>query len=295
MDKQTLSNYGWLVIVTLILAVMLAFATPFGTYVGDGVVSIANGYVQSSNNATDKDNISKLEQQWTDKLGTPNNTGEGSGNIDPTVHNGKVPEGGIYITGLEYDENGTSTCCGTSDYVDSYWCWCNANVYEEGDNFPSTVKQYDTYIYGDYIYMYQSLNAYYFGGGCPYTITIDDIYIVGFYDYTGGGSTSEKWVVGLNTTISDINTKTSYGEILSSINNQPVTSIANLFSNSNMNPTVQIATAPKVPQSVTNANSAFDNCPTLTGIIELPCHITKNSYYDCGATVVKYHYDGCGH
>lgn len=70
MDKQTLSNYGWLVIVTLILAVMLALATPFGTYVGDAVVSVANGYVGASNNAVDDDNISKLEQQWTDKLGS---------------------------------------------------------------------------------------------------------------------------------------------------------------------------------------------------------------------------------
>lgn len=76
MDKQTLSNYGWLVIVTLILAVMLALATPFGTYVGDGVVSIANGYVATSNNAIDEDNIQSNENIWDTKLqyGVTNST-----------------------------------------------------------------------------------------------------------------------------------------------------------------------------------------------------------------------------
>ena len=68
MDKQTLSNYGWLVIVTLILAVMLAFATPFGTYVGDGVVSIANSFVGASDQAIDEDNIKTNGEKWDSKF-----------------------------------------------------------------------------------------------------------------------------------------------------------------------------------------------------------------------------------
>ena len=48
MDRETLSNYGWITIVTLVLAVMLALATPFGNYVGNGVVSIARGYTKTS-------------------------------------------------------------------------------------------------------------------------------------------------------------------------------------------------------------------------------------------------------
>lgn len=68
MDKQTLSNYGWLIIVTLILAVMLALATPFGTYVGDAVVSVANGFVGTSDNAIDKNNISSMQNKWEEKL-----------------------------------------------------------------------------------------------------------------------------------------------------------------------------------------------------------------------------------
>ena len=43
MDKETLSNYGWIVICTLVLAVMIALATPFGEYISAGVWSTTNG------------------------------------------------------------------------------------------------------------------------------------------------------------------------------------------------------------------------------------------------------------
>ena len=67
MDRNTLSRYGWIIIVTLVLAVMMAFATPFGTYVGDGVVSVANGIVGTSNDATAEENISQSEVEWAVK------------------------------------------------------------------------------------------------------------------------------------------------------------------------------------------------------------------------------------
>lgn len=43
MDKSTLSNYGWVVIAVLVLSVMIALATPFGTYISDGVKSTTQG------------------------------------------------------------------------------------------------------------------------------------------------------------------------------------------------------------------------------------------------------------
>ena len=35
MDRETLSHYGWIAICCMIMAVMLAFATPLGNYVKD--------------------------------------------------------------------------------------------------------------------------------------------------------------------------------------------------------------------------------------------------------------------
>ena len=37
MDKETLSNYGWVVICVLVLVVMIALATPFGKFIADAV------------------------------------------------------------------------------------------------------------------------------------------------------------------------------------------------------------------------------------------------------------------
>lgn len=44
MDKETLSNYGWVVICVIVLAIMIALATPFGQYIRDGVKQLVNGF-----------------------------------------------------------------------------------------------------------------------------------------------------------------------------------------------------------------------------------------------------------
>ena len=51
MDKNTLSNYGWIVIAVLVLAVMIALATPFGQYIEQGVRSTTEGLFSTSQNA----------------------------------------------------------------------------------------------------------------------------------------------------------------------------------------------------------------------------------------------------
>ena len=50
MDKNTLSNYGWVVIAVLVLSVMIALATPFGRFIAtgfeatyEGLSNVANG------------------------------------------------------------------------------------------------------------------------------------------------------------------------------------------------------------------------------------------------------------
>lgn len=43
MDKETLSNYGWIVICVMVLAVMIALATPFGSFVSEAVQSTTKG------------------------------------------------------------------------------------------------------------------------------------------------------------------------------------------------------------------------------------------------------------
>ena len=51
MDKETLSNYGWIVICILISSVMIALATPFGEYIGNAVKSTTEGLFKVEQNA----------------------------------------------------------------------------------------------------------------------------------------------------------------------------------------------------------------------------------------------------
>ena len=51
MDKETLSNYGWVVICVLVLVVMIALATPFGKFIAEAVKNTTAGLFDASSNA----------------------------------------------------------------------------------------------------------------------------------------------------------------------------------------------------------------------------------------------------
>ncbi len=53
MDKETLSNYGWVVICVLVLVVMIALATPFGKFIAQAVQNTTQALFDSSANALD--------------------------------------------------------------------------------------------------------------------------------------------------------------------------------------------------------------------------------------------------
>ena len=44
MDKETLSNYGWIIVCVIIIALMIVLATPFGTYIKEALKSLINGF-----------------------------------------------------------------------------------------------------------------------------------------------------------------------------------------------------------------------------------------------------------
>ena len=54
MDKETLSNCGWVVICVLVLVVMIALATPFGKYIAEAVKSTTQGLFGASHEALNK-------------------------------------------------------------------------------------------------------------------------------------------------------------------------------------------------------------------------------------------------
>ena len=53
MDKETLSNYGWIVICVIVLAVMIALATPFAEEIREAFVNAVNELVGHASSALD--------------------------------------------------------------------------------------------------------------------------------------------------------------------------------------------------------------------------------------------------
>ena len=51
MDKETLSHYGWIVVLVLVLAVLLALASPLGMFVADGFKASYTGFDMVGDNA----------------------------------------------------------------------------------------------------------------------------------------------------------------------------------------------------------------------------------------------------
>ncbi len=51
MDKETLSNYGWIVICVIVLAVMISLAAPFAETIRDAVVGTINDLIGEADEA----------------------------------------------------------------------------------------------------------------------------------------------------------------------------------------------------------------------------------------------------
>lgn len=68
MDRQTLSNYGWIIITSIILAIMISVVTPLGNYVGNAVSNTLDSYIETNKKAMKDDNINRLENEWDESL-----------------------------------------------------------------------------------------------------------------------------------------------------------------------------------------------------------------------------------
>ena len=56
MDRETLSNYGWILIATIAVAVFIALSQPIGEYIGQVVTGVGQGMVDVGD-AVDEESI----------------------------------------------------------------------------------------------------------------------------------------------------------------------------------------------------------------------------------------------
>lgn len=59
MDKGTFASYGWIVITVIVIAIMIAFASPFGDFVVDGVKDAMTNFESTATEelAKERDNV----------------------------------------------------------------------------------------------------------------------------------------------------------------------------------------------------------------------------------------------
>ena len=246
MDKETLSNYGWIVVCVMVLAVLLALASPFGTFVAGAIKSTTAGLFNVNQAALGSagidvndmvfENCDHLETEVRNVTDTY--TGDtccmACGAVMSTGQTvrAKVPEGATYTA-------------------------ADGTVYNPGDEFPETVNTGDVYTYGDYRYCYN-----------------------GYDDLGPGNSAINPWSIdesqngwGVCVVRSSCN-KTTMGPILETINGKPIVNMCSTFSGCK-----NLTQAPIIPSTVTNLRAAFETCTSLTeeGLPIIPNSVTNMS------------------
>lgn len=96
MDKETLSNYGWIVICILVLSVMIALATPFGSFIRTAVENTTQGLFDVQQKAMGVAGLVVDDQKFNDQSGN-------SGGITVPEYDHNAPE--LHINnGITYKE-----------------------------------------------------------------------------------------------------------------------------------------------------------------------------------------------
>ena len=126
MDKETLSNYGWIVICVLVLAVMIALAGPFGTFVANAVKSTTAGLFGVNQNALDAAGIVIGDQEFQCDHNYDGGKCTSCGTVDPN-HTHTYPATGLTAKceicaevkehTCDYDSNNTCKMCGEEKVI----------------------------------------------------------------------------------------------------------------------------------------------------------------------------------
>ena len=235
MDKETLSNYGWIVVCVMVLAVLLALASPFGTFVAGAIKSTTAGLFSVNQAALGSagidvndmvfENCDHLETEI--RNATDTYTGDtcckacGAVLQAGQTVKAKVPEGGKYTA-------------------------ADGTVYNPGDEMPETVTTGDTYEYHRYIYKYnQRLKS---------SNTWETV------ESQNGWGVGRKSIGGVR----------DWGEMLSSINGKSIVSVRYTYHSCS-----DMTVTPKIPETVTDMYGAFYCCDKITAAPIIPENVTN--------------------
>jgi hypothetical protein len=107
-DKETLSNYGWVVICVLVLVVMIALAGPFGRFISQAIKSTSDGLADVNNQALGSVNIDANIGKFDgiDSVNMDAGTYDANGNLlhtwDSLINEGKIKVNGEKLIYIDY-------------------------------------------------------------------------------------------------------------------------------------------------------------------------------------------------
>lgn len=72
MDRETITHYGWIIVVSIIVATIMALATPFGELVATSVVNVAKSQTGQLDDAYSKDQMESIKEDLFFEFDTTN-------------------------------------------------------------------------------------------------------------------------------------------------------------------------------------------------------------------------------
>ena len=266
MDKETLSNYGWVVVCILVLCVMIALATPFGKYISLAVQSTTQGLYATNQKAM---NTNELVQMEDNQLLNPDTIAKA---------NIKRETGTLIPTGAKYTKADGTTLEGNGTNV-----------------FPDAPATNDTYKEGDYIYTYNSDDIY-GNEGAEWSVKVKSTEKTSYGDILS--RISDKPVTHMSRTFRNCTNLINAPVIPSSVTYmyqtfQNCTSLKNVINISENIKTMyytfencsSLAQSPTIPNNAGKILGLYKNCSSLKVAPKIPDNITKMNYvfYGCSS------------
>ena len=292
MDKQTLSNYGWVVICILVLVVMIALATPFGSFIADGIKSTSKGFFGAKKEAMEAAGMQVEDQDFEEK--------EDLSKI--------IPAGAVYYVGV------TSTAVGEYETA--------TEKFIEEEKMPDAIGENDVFVYGNYEYRYGKafngtswvVKEEYDGWGVRCTnntsypgvilnsingksiITVE----YAFYNYSGVtvAPNIPSGVVCVTNVFKNCTALKSHagnnvadGDFSAYALPSGVTSLEGMFYGCK-----EMIVAPQIPDNVTDISGTFNGCDNILSLYH-PCYLNISIPNDLPAEVrtAQYHTSSCPH
>lgn len=294
------SHYGWAIMVSLVISVMIAFATPLGRNLGRGALNIAESFFGVGEEAASEKNLNNKEAVWENKFDEKYTRFQS--------HTGTIPKKG------EYYVNATTSGLTTIT--------ASTHKYSEGEEFP-TPQTGDIYKYRDYIYRYNYINNHNswqqkdIGGWSIATVEKKGAYKLPLESIAGQnvvnarrlfynnnelqtapelpdsitdmcsafyGCTALVSVPSIPKNTTDLSNTFAYCTSLTKSPELP-NSITNM--GSTFNGCTSLITPPKIPETVTNMSQTFYNCTSLSTAPTIPENVTNmyQTFINCSSLV----------